>query len=54
MCVAIAITENETRNVGGNRTRKDMEELERRNGRREMMQLCFNFKKLSEKFKELI
>lgn len=53
VCVAIAITENEARNVGGNRARKDMEELEGRNGRREMI-VIFNFKKKSQKFKKLI
>lgn len=46
VCAAIAITENEARTVGG-KAREDMEELEGRNGRREMTHLCFNFKKLS-------
>ena len=31
MWVAIAITENEARNMGGNRARTDTEELEGRN-----------------------
>lgn len=48
VCVAIAITENEARNVGGNRARKDMEELEGRNGRREMIQLYLISKKITK------